>query len=459
MQSSLPLRARGQASTSGRAGPGHGRSVQHLPVRQVALSVRCRPHVGRECPRGRCALVARALSDSSTTEFAIVEEAATLDATPHPSPPEDLKPADLAGGLTLSDLALQVHQLRCLVQTQQDIIYSQKAKIEQLTETVQEEIQRGRPLPTVPPPATSSMDGMPPPPRAISPFAMQAVGYGDRRLAGLYDARFHSTHNGATPKDYRVLPERIILVRHAESEGNVDNKAYSYIPDSQVPLTARGHMQAREAGQMIKQVMKSDPEARDNFRLFFYISPYKRSLQTYEGICSQFPSHHLLGVQEEVQLREQDFGNFQDHVGKQREKAERLRFGRFFYRFPNGESGADVYDRITIFEDHMIRDINAGRFADKTSLVLVTHGLALRVFLMRWFHWTVDEFLSVYNPGNAEPLVLERVHFSDDTSWRHTKSLYRLTDESMRALKGCTMEMCSTDHLPRSGLKVSTRLL
>lgn len=26
--------------------------------------------------------------------------------------------------------------------------------------------------------------------------------------------------------------------------------------------------------------------------------------------------------------------------GKEREKTERLRFGRFFYRFPNGESGA-----------------------------------------------------------------------------------------------------------------------
>lgn len=50
-----------------------------------------------------------------------------------------------------------------------------------------------------------------------------------------------------------------------------------------------------------------------------------------------------------------------DAEGKQHEKAERLRFGRFYYRFPNGESGADVYDRITIFEDHMIRDINAGR--------------------------------------------------------------------------------------------------
>ena len=39
----------------------------------------------------------------------------------------------------------------------------------------------------------------------------------------------------------------------------------------------------------------------------------------------------------------------------------------------------------------MIRDINAGRFAKNTSLVLVTHGLAARVFLMRWFHWTVDQ--------------------------------------------------------------------
>lgn len=29
------------------------------------------------------------------------------------------------------------------------------------------------------------------------------------------------------------------------------------------------------------------------------------------------------------------------------EKAARKRYGRFFYRFPNGESAADVYDRIT----------------------------------------------------------------------------------------------------------------
>ena len=53
----------------------------------------------------------------------------------------------------------------------------------------------------------------------------------------------------------------------------------------------------------------------------------------------------------------------------------------------------------------MVRDINAGRFTGNDSLVLLTHGLSLRIFLMRWFHWTVDEFLNVFNPPNCQPLV------------------------------------------------------
>ena len=54
---------------------------------------------------------------------------------------------------------------------------------------------------------------------------------------------------------------------------------------------------------------------------------------------------------------------------KMKKRNERKRYGRFFYRFPNGESGADLYDRITIFQDHLIRDINAGRFSNDTTLV------------------------------------------------------------------------------------------
>lgn len=278
--------------------------------------------------------------------------------------------------------------------------------------------------------------------------AIREAGISDRRLVGLFDARYHSTSPGSTPQDYRILPKRIILVRHAESEGNVNNQAYTYLPDPQVPLTQNGWKQALEAGMMMKKV------ASDT-KLFFYTSPYLRSRQTYEGVSEAFGVSQVAGVQEEVQLREQDFGNFQDAEGKRREKAERMRFGRFFYRFPNGESGADVYDRMTLFEDHLVRDINAGRFAGDTSLVLVTHGLAARIFLMRWFHWTVDQFMRVYNPPNAVPLVLERIlpdeslRAGGPAAWIHTKALYKLSDDSMKVLQGCTPDMCTTSWLPR----------
>lgn len=349
-----------------------------------------------------------------------------------------------ASGIEVDILRRQVHELKSLVNEQQSVLAQQQAAIEQLRESLDQK------------PATISVQAPPeikswaPP---VRPFdAQRYASYGDRRLYGLYDARFHSTRSGAIPRDYRVLPERIILVRHAQSEGNVDNMAYTYIPDPQVPLTETGRAQAKAAGQKIKRSVEAAIGSSD-YRLFFYTSPYKRSLQTYEGICQAFSSQQVKGVQEEVQLREQDFGNFQDQDGIKREKAERLRFGRFFYRFPNGESGADVYDRITIFEDHMIRDINAGRFSNNTSLVLVTHGLALRIFLMRWFHWTVDQFLNVFNPGNAEPLVLERVDPDEaglnpsEASWMHTKALYRLSEESRALLKGCSEEMASTSCL------------
>jgi hypothetical protein len=34
-------------------------------------------------------------------------------------------------------------------------------------------------------------------------------------------------------------------------------------------------------------------------------------------------------------------------------------------------------------------------YSESTSLSLVTHGLTMRVFLMRWFNWTVESFLQV----------------------------------------------------------------
>jgi broad specificity phosphatase PhoE len=72
--------------------------------------------------------------------------------------------------------------------------------------------------------------------------------------------------------------------------------------------TPRGIAQAVEAGKKIKAIMESDGKP---YKLYFYMSPYRRSSQTVEGVASQFSESQIAGYQEEVQLREQDFGNFQ----------------------------------------------------------------------------------------------------------------------------------------------------
>jgi len=123
----------------------------------------------------------------------------------------------------------------------------------------------------------------------------------DARARGEFDARFHSTSTAATPRDLRVLPRRIVLVRHAESQGNVDEMAYTIVPDPQVPLTERGESQARAAGDAVRTLFEAD---HSPYRLHVYMSPYKRSAQTAAAIAAAFPPGVVVRSQEDVQLRE-----------------------------------------------------------------------------------------------------------------------------------------------------------
>eukprot|EP00967_Tisochrysis_lutea_P088015 scaffold124639_cov31-Tisochrysis_lutea.AAC.3 len=52
-------------------------------------------------------------------------------------------------------------------------------------------------------------------------------------------------------------------------------------------------------------------------------------------------------------------GNFQDASRMEKVFKERQKFGRFYYRFPNGEAGTDVYDRMASFITYMFRTMNS----------------------------------------------------------------------------------------------------
>lgn len=260
---------------------------------------------------------------------------------------------------------------------------------------------------------------------------------------------FGIARRGFTREEYDLLPPRIIVMRHGESAGNVSPELYCSLPDNIVPLTDKGHEEAKNAGKKLRtKLVKLHERDKSEMRIFVMTSPYRRTMETTDGLIDAFDDDEVTGVRSAVQLREQDFGNFQTPSKINADMEERNRFGRFWFRFPNGESGSDVYDRMTIFTDHLVRDMGLGRFSGQ-SLVLVTHGLTLRILLMRWFHWSVPQFLEVFNPRNCDPVIIEklpwaRVEAMQSTTKRryvHVKQIYALDEESAAKLKGVTPEM------------------
>ena len=101
------------------------------------------------------------------------------------------------------------------------------------------------------------------------------------------------------------LPTRIIFIRHGQSEGNVNEKLYASTPDNQMPLSELGKQQAAEAGQTLRAQLGDTP-------FTCWASPYLRTQQTAEGLLSAWPAEQRPIISQEPELREQEFGNFQD---------------------------------------------------------------------------------------------------------------------------------------------------
>lgn len=151
-------------------------------------------------------------------------------------------------------------------------------------------------------------------------------------------------------------PERLYLVRHGQSQGNVardmaHEKGLATIGidmrDVDVPLSDLGHSQAIAAGRWFAALPDDErPEV-------ILASPYIRARQTAKHICE---AGGLCGGKSRTvideRLREREFGVFDGLTTlgiRERypeEAAHRNRLGKFYHRPPGGESWADVILRL-----------------------------------------------------------------------------------------------------------------
>ncbi|HRO16299.1 MAG TPA: histidine phosphatase family protein [Paracoccus sp. (in: a-proteobacteria)] len=155
-------------------------------------------------------------------------------------------------------------------------------------------------------------------------------------------------------------PERLWIVRHGQSAGNVARDAAYQAGleridltgrDVDVPLSDLGGEQARALGRWFAD---GHEEGRPNVLLS---SPYLRARQTAElfraaGGCPADIRIHL-----DERLREKEFGILDGLTGKgiraeQPQQAElRATLGKFYHRPPGGESWCDVIFRLRALMD------------------------------------------------------------------------------------------------------------
>ena len=207
-----------------------------------------------------------------------------------------------------------------------------------------------------------------------------------------------------------MKPKRIILVRHGQSEGNEDSLNYETIPDYALNLTANGMQQSITAGEEISSIIGDE-------KVYAYVSPYYRTRQTYDGISSVL-KNQIKTCHEDPRIREQDWGHLRHPDDSRLLIEERNKYSLFYYRMKDGESGADVYDRVSVFFETLYRDFNKQDYPDNT--LIVTHGMTLRIFLMRWLHWTVEEYESLKNPPNCKVVMME---MGDDGKYKLVTTL------------------------------------
>jgi len=200
-------------------------------------------------------------------------------------------------------------------------------------------------------------------------------------------------------------PNKLVLVRHAESARNEAKQGSVYfnddearksvqgIPDHNIPLTALGNEQAIETGEALKE----------RFGQFSYIyhSGYRRTIETTDGILQAYSDAEKaeMKVRQNSFIRERDPGFAYDMTTEETEAAfpwlgEYWKtFGGFMARPPGGESLADVTNRVYTFLGMLFRERRG------EDVMVVTHGGTLRCFRYLLEHWDYEQAVT----WNHEP--------------------------------------------------------
>jgi len=198
----------------------------------------------------------------------------------------------------------------------------------------------------------------------------------------------------------------IYVIRHGESEHNVDRTVMAHTHDSQHSLTELGFRQAEQTAEFMKTIL--------NEQTVLFASPYLRTKQTAQAIHRLLPEE--VPFKENPLIREWELGNLYDFTNRTPEvKKEYKAAGQFYFRYHNGESLADVYLRASMFMNTKIERIRQQQLYD--NVVIVTHAAFIQMLLTFLMDWPVESLAHFKPVENASVIKI----FEEDGEYQFDK--------------------------------------
>jgi 2,3-bisphosphoglycerate-dependent phosphoglycerate mutase len=185
----------------------------------------------------------------------------------------------------------------------------------------------------------------------------------------------------------------LALVRHGQSQWNLENRFTGWVD---VPLTDLGRIEARRAGELLK-------EAGVHFDMAF-TSDLARAQETLRIILEVLGQTDL-ETERDKALNERHYGSLQGlNKAETAEKygAEQVHIWRRSYDVPppDGESLKDTAARtLPYFDAKVLPALKAGR-----DVIVAAHGNSLRSIVMQLDGLTREQVLEL-NIGTGVPLV------------------------------------------------------
>lgn len=219
---------------------------------------------------------------------------------------------------------------------------------------------------------------------------------------------------------------RILLVRHGESEGNVDPAVYLKKGDSKLGLTERGWRQVARTGEFLSGYYREIGLERWPH---VHVSPHQRTLESLSGIV------HGIGplfegapkIDPQSFLTERFFGaasalEFIDDTLVPRMFRDNIALlskavydnDPFSARHLFGESPKDTMIAAKLLMEGTVqRDVDEG----KRDILIVCHGAVIQSILMNRLHVLPADRHRIGNPGNGD--VIEMC--GTPKNWRYTR--------------------------------------